>query len=170
MTLGAAAAKFLCIDEGLFDRADGAEFAKRSARVARKSRRMVGLLCVDPARVFHNRNQILADLALNLDYVIGEPPAVLALFGMRRIDTLVPYLRRSGIGLIMHRVERSPIFLRSGRGEIESAGDTLPASAFWSSFVPASIGRLVTFDVSEIGGNREAHWCRLQSDGNPSLV
>jgi hypothetical protein len=142
--LGAAAAKFVCIDEGLFDRTDGAEFAKRSVRVARKARRMVGLLCVEPARVFRNRNEIMAELTSQVDYVIGEPPAVLALFGVRRIDTLVPHMLRSGIGLIMHRAVRAPVFLWSDRCEIELEGEALSRSAFWSNFVPASIARILS--------------------------
>ncbi|MGE3370086.1 MAG: hypothetical protein AB7I79_15105 [Rhizobiaceae bacterium] len=133
----------LCIDEGLFDRADGAEFAKRSVRVARKARRMVGLLCVEPARVFRNRDEIMAEPAAQFDYLIGEPPAVLALFGVQRIDTLVPHLRRCGIGLIMHRVARAPIFLWSNR-EIELGGEAVSRSEFWSDFVPASIARVLS--------------------------
>jgi hypothetical protein len=140
---GAAAAKFLCIDEGLFDHDDGAEFAKRSVRVARKARRIVGLLCVDPARVFRNRTEIMTELGSQVDYIIGEPPAVLALFGVRRIDTLVPHMLRSGIGLIMHRVVRAPIFLWSNRCEVELGGEALAMSAFWSNFVPTSIARVL---------------------------
>lgn len=141
---GAAAAKFLCIDEGLFDHADGAEFAKRSVRVARRASRMVGLLCVEPARVFRNRTEILAELVSQVDYVIGEPSAVLALFGVQRIDTLVPHMLRSGTGLIMHRVPRAPIFLWSNRGEIEFGGEALSRIEFWSNFVPASIARVLS--------------------------
>jgi hypothetical protein len=138
-----AAAKLLCLDAQLFNLTGGSEFARMSVYTARRAGRMTALLCADLPTVFLNRREIVDSVGGNLDYVVGEPSAVLSLFGLSRVDTLVPRLIALGTGLVLHRVESPSICVRAKTGAIAAGEAPISRKAFWSQFVPSQFDEIL---------------------------
>jgi len=132
-----AAAKLLCLDAQLFNLKGGSEFARMSVSTAKRAGRMTALLCADLPTAFLERREIVDSVGGHLDYVVGEPPAVLSLFGLSRVDTLVPRLIALGTGLVLHRVDSPSISVRAKSGAIAAGGAPISREAFWSQFVPS---------------------------------
>ncbi|MBO6716685.1 MAG: hypothetical protein JJ913_01875 [Rhizobiaceae bacterium] len=137
------AMKLLCFDDQLFNRRGGYDFVRMSASAARRAGRMTALLCTDARTAFTKRDEIVGSFGGVFDIVAGEPAAVLALFGVNRIDTLVPKLARSGTGLVLHRVDFPPICLRPRSADVDVGKAPISPTSFWSEFVPAAFGDLV---------------------------
>lgn len=134
--------KLLCLEDRLFDREGGCDFVRSSVAAARRAGRMTALLCTDLQTVFTKRQEIAASFGGAFDIVVGKPAEVLTLFGVKRIDTLVPKLAQLGTGLILHRIDFPPIHLRP-RGTSAKLGDApISATSFWSQFVPAAFDEL----------------------------
>ena len=138
-----AAAKLLCLDDRLFNLTGGTELAGLSVSTARRARRTTALLCADLRSTFTNRQAIIDSIGGSLDYVVGEPPAVLSLFGLSRVDTLVPRLIQLGIGLVLHRIDYPSILVRPESSAIETGDAPVSREAFWSQFVPSAFDELL---------------------------
>jgi hypothetical protein len=138
-----ASAKLLCLDSQLFNLKGGSEFARMSVSTAKRAGRLTALLCADLPTAFLKRREIVDSVGGNLDYVVGEPPAVLSLFGLSRVDTLVPRLIALGTGLVLHRVDSPSISLRAKSGTIAAGGAAISKKVFWSQFVPSQFGEFL---------------------------
>lgn len=138
-----AAAKLLCIDAQLFNLKDGSEFARTLISTARRAGRTTALLCADLPTAFNNRHEIVDSFGGILDYVVGEPPAVLSLFGLCRIDTLVPRMMQLGTGLVLHRIDYPSISIRPKSGAVEIDDSKISREMFWSEFVPSVLDKFL---------------------------
>lgn len=143
-----AAAKLLCLDDQLFNLKGGGEFVRMSVSTARRSGRTTALLCTDLQTTFNRRPEIVDCFGGVLDFVVGEPREVLSLFGLSRIDSLVPKLIQLGTGLVLHRVDNPSISIRPKSRAAEIDDNRLSREAFWSEFVPS------VFDEFLVSGYR----------------
>ncbi|MCG6857098.1 MAG: hypothetical protein LJE67_03440 [Salaquimonas sp.] len=137
--MACVASKLHCLDDRLFDLDGGAEYVKTYASTARRAGRITGLLCTNLSTVFSNRQEIFDSFIGSPDFVVGEPVAVLSLFSLKRIDTLIPRLIHRGEGLALHRVDHPSIFVRPGNNDVETDNDPISREEFWSQFVPSAL-------------------------------
>lgn len=131
-----AAAKLLCLDDQLFNLKGGGEFVRMTVSTARRAGRATALLCTDLPTAFHKRREIVDCFDGVLDFVVGEPREVLSLFGLSRIDSLVPKLIQLGTGLALYRAGNPSISIRPKSKAAEIDDNKISREAFWSEFVP----------------------------------
>ena len=136
--MSCVASKLHCFDDRLFEMEGGADFVRAHVPTARHAGRITGPACTSLPAVFFNRQRIFESFGGYFDFVVGEPAAVLSLFGLKRIDTLIPRLSFGGTGLALHRVDHPPLLLRPGTGGVEAGKSPISREAFWSEFVPSA--------------------------------
>ena len=132
------ASRLHCLDDRLFDGEGAAEFARSYVATARRAGRMAGLVCTNLPTVFFRRQEVIDAFGGHFDFVIGEPAEVLSLFGLKRIDTLVPAMAYRNIGLVLHRRDYPSIFLKPGGGNTEIGDTPISRETFWSEFAPSA--------------------------------
>lgn len=136
-----AAAKLLCVEDALFDTEGGSQVARDSIASARRAGRTIVVLCTDQITVFRKRREIWEAIGQAAPIVAGEPRAVLPLFAVMRIDTLVQEVMRSGTGLVIHRAPYPSILVRPGGKTVETSGRAISSQAFWSEFLPGGLDK-----------------------------
>lgn len=131
--------KILCVEDRLWDVDGGAGFAEKVSRIAHAAGRRTMLLFSDADCSFRNRVAIKAFASANVDLLAGESEAVLMAYGLQRLDSLVPQIRRQGKKAILRRTAHEPLVLDGSVREWATLPVHTHGAYFWNSFLPTLI-------------------------------
>jgi hypothetical protein len=140
--MAARSTKVLCLEDRLWDVADGAKFATMAIDVARSAGRKTMLVCKDSECIFRNKEAIRSISDKGIDCVVGESEPILLLHNLNRLDSLVPRLRALNTNAILWRGSHPPLVIQKGNASCTKSIGQITSENFWSSFLPDCLSRI----------------------------
>lgn len=131
--------RILCVEDRLWDVDGGPAFAEKVSRLARAAGRRTMLLLSDPDCSFRNQEAMKAFATAHVDLLAGEAEAALMVYGLQRLDSLVPHIRRQDKKAILRRAAHAPLVLDGTVRERPILPVHTHGSYFWSAFLPALV-------------------------------